>query len=162
MRFRVFGCVCVFTVSICADSASREPIVTRGMSHVKVCSPGELRCALIHVGSRDCKTKTSTSAGSKSLTGAFPCFWVCVCVCLLFQFCADSASREPIVTRGTSHVKVFSPGELRCALIHVGSRGRQTKTSTSAGSKSLTGAFPCLLGVCMCVYCFNLCRFSKQ
>ena len=59
-------------------------------------------------------------------------------------------------------MKVCSPGELRCASIHVRSRGRQTKTSTSVGSKSLTGAFPCLAGVCMCVYCFNLCRFSKQ
>ena len=67
--------MCVFTVSICADSASSEPVVTRGTSHVKVCSPSELMCALIHVGSRGRQTKTSTSAGSKSLTG----------VCLLFQ-----------------------------------------------------------------------------
>ena len=80
----------------------------------------------------------------------------CVCVCVFtVSICADSASSEPVVAQGTSHVKVCSPGEVRCALIHVGSRGRQTKTSTSAGSKSLTGAFPCLLGVCMCVYCFN-------
>ena len=78
------------------------------------------------------------------------------------SICADSASSEPIIAQGTSHVKVCSPGELGCALIHVGSRGRQTRTRTGDGSKSLTGAFPCLLSVCMCVYCFNLCKFSKQ
>ena len=54
---------------------------------MKVCSPGELRCALFHVGSRGRQTKTSTSAGSKSLTGAFPRFWVCVCVCV---YCFNS------------------------------------------------------------------------
>ena len=42
----------VFTVSICADSASSEPVVTRGTFRVKVCSPGEVRCALIHVECR--------------------------------------------------------------------------------------------------------------
>ena len=80
------------------------------------------------------------------------------------SICANSASSEPVVAQGTSHVKVCSPGKLRCGLAHVGSRGRQPKTSTSAGSKCLTGAFPCLLSVCVCacVYCFNLCRFSKQ
>ena len=88
---------------------------------------------------------------------SLPCLLgVCVCVFTV----SDSASGEPVVAQGTSHVKVCSPGELGCALIHVGSRGRQTKTSTGAGSKSLTGAFQCLVGVC--VYCFNLCRFSKQ
>ena len=89
--------------------------------------------------------------------------WVCKCV-FTVSICADSASSEPVVAQGMSHVKVWSPGILRCALIHVGSRGRQTKTSTSVGSKSLTGAFPCLLGVCVCVcvYCFNRCIFSKR
>ena len=131
---------------------------------MKVCSPGKLRCGLTHVGSRGRQPKTSTSAGSKCLTGAFPCLLsVCVCVRVFtVSICADSASSEPVVAQGTSHVNVCSPGELGCALIHVGSRGRQTKTSTSAGSKSLTGAFPCSLSVCVCVYCFNLCKFSKQ
>ena len=79
------------------------------------------------------------------------------------SICANSASSEPVVAQGTSHVKVCSPGELGCALIHVGSRGYQTKTSTSAGSKSLTGAFPCFLGVCVCVFTVSiLYRFSKQ
>ena len=86
---------------------------------------------------------------------------MCVCV-FTVSICADSASSEPVVAQGTSHVKVCSPGEVRCGLTHVGSRGRQPKTSTSAGSKSLTGAFPCSLSVCVCVYCFNLCKFSKQ
>ena len=72
----------MFTVSICADSASSEPVVAQGTSHVKVCSPGKLRCGLTHVGSRGRQPKTSTSAGSKSLTGAFLCS---LSVCLLFQ-----------------------------------------------------------------------------
>ena len=49
-------------------------------------------------------------------------------------------------------MKVCSPGKLlRCALIDVESKGHQSKTG--AGNKGLTGAFLCLLSVCVCLQC---------
>ena len=84
--------------------------------------------------------------------------WVCVYMYVFtVSICADSTSSEPMVTRGTFRVKVCSPGEVRCALIHVGSRGRQTKTRVD--SRRLTGVCGFCVRVRVRVNCVNLCRF---
>ena len=61
----------VFTVSICADAASSELVIIRSMSHVKVYSPGKLRCALIHAESRGVVRKLKRGFPSRPRSSSF-------------------------------------------------------------------------------------------